>query len=545
MIDVTSPSDCEPRKCAPSLCVGRTQTAARSGPGATLLCVRLRIAARSWSAVFAAALGVGGQAGCSSGSSGSTPDVDADLSDARSNVDGGLDAPPSSSIFACENGVPWSIDGGPSGGLERCESGMLHRPAAGSCGTGPPWPTGGVPDPLPKGAGAVLLGDGCRKDSECTAMAHGYCAVILRSGPEPSESNCTYACSSDADCAAGYLCACGETVSTCVPADCATDADCGGMPCILLPSVVTCGQPAQPKFSCGTDGQECAADSQCPEFQACIAGNCESLMNICGRPFLVGGIQRQATAVRRNDWAQAISVSLDGLDSGARNTLAEHYTNAGLMEHASIAAFARFVMDLLALGAPPHLLEAACGAVDDERVHAQICFGLASEYAGVRRGPGRINVEGALQSGGSGEVLETTFREMCIGETCAAMEVAESALRASEPTVRTALERIAADETRHATLGWKFVKWLLDGQSAADRKRSLKRLRSLVAAEGRRRATAARTRPAPEMDDLVAHGYLSDAVRSAVHTSAINDVVAPCVETLARPPGPPEDRLLF
>ena len=423
----------------------------------------------------------------------------------------------------------WSIRG-----LERCESGMLHRPAAGSCGTGPPWPTGGVPDPFPNGAGSVGLGDGCREDSDCTAMAHGYCAVILRSGPEPSESNCTYACSSDADCAAGYLCACGETVSTCVPADCATDADCGDMPCILLPSVVTCGQPAQPKFSCGRVGQECAADSQCPESQACIAGACESRMNICGRPFLVGGIQRQAASVSRNDWAHAMAPDLDELDSAARSTLAEHYTRAGLMEHASIAAFARFVIDLLALGAPPQLVEDAQGALADELAHAQICFGLASEYGGASRGPGRIDVEGALQSGSSSAILETTFREMCIGETCAAMEVAESAQRATEPTVRAALERIAADETRHATLGWKFVKWLLDGQSASERGRSLERLRSLVAAEGRRRGgSEAKARPASETDALVAHGFLPDEVRSAVHDAAINEVVAPCVEALA------------
>jgi hypothetical protein len=151
---------------------------------------------------------------------------------------------------------------------------------------------------------------------------------------------------------------------------------------------------------------------------------------------------------------------------------------------------------------------------------------------------GHFGIGDALHFGISREILETTFREMCIGETCAAMEVAESALRATEPTVRAALEQIAADETRHATLGWKFVKWLLDAQSAEERERSLTRLRALVAVEARRcRGSEARTRPASEMNDLLAHGYLPDAVRSAVHEAAIDHVVTPCVDALASPQG--------
>ncbi len=473
--------------------------------------------------MFAGALGLGGQAACTCSSDGAA--VSPDSSDGAAVSPDSSDGAAVSSLFACKSSVPWSIDGGPSGGLERCESGMLHRPASGACGSGAPWPTGGVPDPYPKGLGSIGFGDGCREDSECTAMPHGYCAFIGRSGPEPSESNCTYACSSDTDCAAGFLCSCGESLGTCVPADCATDADCGDTPCILLPSVVTCGKPAHPKYTCGRVDQAGAADSQCPEFQACIAGACEPLMNTCGRPFLVGGIQRQAAAVSRSDWAHAMTVDFGCLDSRDRSALAEHYTSAGLMEHASIAAFARFAMDLLALGAPPELVADAHGALADELAHARICFGLASAYAGASRGPGRIDIEGALHRGSSGEILETTFREMCIGETRAAMEVAESAQRATEPTVRAALERIAADE-------WKFVRWLLDGQSAGER--SLMRLRMLAAVEGRRsRRLEATTGPELEMDELAAHGYLPNAVRGAVHDAAINDVVAPCVEALA------------
>lgn len=473
----------------------------------------LRISAASWCGLFAAALGLGGQSGC-----GSTSD------------DGAPGGGPS--LFKCENGVPWSENGGPSGGAERCDSGMIHRPAVGQCTGGPPWPTGGVPDPYPLSFGTIAFGDGCRKDSECVAMPHGYCQFIGRSGPELSESNCTYACASDADCDAGFVCSCGETVGTCVPAECATDADCNGKPCILLPSVAICGQPAHPRYACGRADQQCATDAHCAGSGRCIAGECESGFNVCGRPFLVGGVERQATAVSRSDWLRAVTLDMAGLAASRRATLAAHYTRAGLMEHASIAAFARFIMDLLALGAPPSLVMDAQGALADELDHALVCFGLASAYAGAECGPGAIDVADAMQRSDDGDILDTVFREMCIGETRAAMEVAESALRATEPTVRAALERIAEDETRHATLGWKFVKWLLDKQSVTERERSVARLRAMVAEERRPQRLAQTS--GVRQDDLEAHGYLDDAVRSAVHATAIAEVVAPCLQALAR-----------
>jgi hypothetical protein len=42
--------------------------------------------------------------------------------------------------------------------------------------------------------------------------------------------------------------------------------------------------------------------------------------------------------------------------------LAKHWTEVALMAHASIAAFARFSLDALSLGAPPELLDAAHAA---------------------------------------------------------------------------------------------------------------------------------------------------------------------------------------
>jgi hypothetical protein len=75
-----------------------------------------------------------------------------------------------------------------------------------------------------------------------------------------------------------------------------------------------------------------------------------------------------------------------------RATQAEHWTKLGQMEHASIAAFARLQLQLLALGAPPDLVQACNQALIDETAHTRLCFGLASAYAGRGIGPGPLDV---------------------------------------------------------------------------------------------------------------------------------------------------------
>jgi hypothetical protein len=136
------------------------------------------------------------------------------------------------------------------------------------------------------------------------------------------------------------------------------------------------------------------------------------------------------------------------------------------MEHASIAAFARFSLQLLSLGAPPDLLTATQAAMADETAHARIAFGLASAYAGRPIGPGPLSLAGSLDDVDAQSIVEGAIAEGCIGETIAALEAAEAAERASDPIVRSLLRRIADDEMRHAELAWRFVDWALASDPA-------------------------------------------------------------------------------
>lgn len=154
-------------------------------------------------------------------------------------------------------------------------------------------------------------------------------------------------------------------------------------------------------------------------------------------------------------------MSPDALTSGRCNAAAQ-WREAGQAEHASIAAFARFVMNLLAVGAPPQLLRAAIRAMDDELEHTHLCFGLARSLDGQALGPGPLDITGVMSRPDSREMLESTIREGCVVETIAASLAVIAGERATDLRAVEALRRIASDELRHAELAWEFVAWMLE-----------------------------------------------------------------------------------
>jgi len=197
------------------------------------------------------------------------------------------------------------------------------------------------------------------------------------------------------------------------------------------------------------------------------------------------------------------------------------------MEHASVAAFARFTLELLAFAAPAELVASASQAMADEVAHARGAFSLASRYRGQAVGPGPLSIEGSLAASDLEECVFTTFLEGCIGETVAALEAREALAHASEPAVCALLARIADDEARHAELAWRFLKWALPRCDRVLPGRLSRALASEIDAS---------PSPAPAAETLQAalraHGVLTDAERSALRRSALRNAVAPCLRAL-------------
>lgn len=131
------------------------------------------------------------------------------------------------------------------------------------------------------------------------------------------------------------------------------------------------------------------------------------------------------------------------------------------MEHASVASFARFTLQLLALGAPPELLLATQRAAADEVRHATLAWGLASAYAGAELGPGPLDLIGAAPALDPAGILRALIEEACVGEVVGAAEASEAASGCEDTVVREVLETVAADEARHAALAWRALRWLL------------------------------------------------------------------------------------
>jgi hypothetical protein len=248
----------------------------------------------------------------------------------------------------------------------------------------------------------------------------------------------------------------------------------------------------------------------------------------------------------RDDWtsrAPATDVDVDTLSAALRATLTAEWLADARMEHASIGAFARATLELMALAAPAELLAEVQAAALDEVRHAGRCFALAGRYAGRALGPGPLPIA-PPRPASFARLARDTFVEGCVGETIAALAAARQARACEDAAVADTLAMIASDEARHAALAWRTVEWAL-AQGGPEVALAL-------------RAAAAHLRPraddpeplsgphgphgpsdlsdpndpnTPNEELLARHGRLDAAGRAAVRSDAWREIVDP---TLAR-----------
>ncbi len=150
------------------------------------------------------------------------------------------------------------------------------------------------------------------------------------------------------------------------------------------------------------------------------------------------------------------------LDEALRDRLARGWLEDAQAEHASVAAFARVTLELMALGAPPELLADVQQAALDEVRHAERCFALAARY-GARREPGPMPVL-PPRAPEHRQLALDTFVEGCVGETIAALVATRCARHVGDhdPVVGDTWRGVADDEGRHAALAWRILAWSLE-----------------------------------------------------------------------------------
>jgi hypothetical protein len=229
-----------------------------------------------------------------------------------------------------------------------------------------------------------------------------------------------------------------------------------------------------------------------------------------GRPLLDHGQLILAEPRPGTGWAAAPA-------SAARHdALAALWLRDALVEHASIASFARAAQELLAAGAPASLVAACHRAALDEIRHAELSFALAARYAGRAFAPGPLPALPA-RAGGLARIVADTFIEGCVAETAAVVRAERALAGCRDPEVARALRVIARDERRHAALAWRTVAWAVTAGGGA--------ARDALAA-----AAAALPVPTPaETRDptLLAHGRLDDAAAAEAEVDARAQIVRP------------------
>jgi hypothetical protein len=274
-----------------------------------------------------------------------------------------------------------------------------------------------------------------------------------------------------------------------------------------------------------------------------------------GRDLVIDGELRTAPPAERSDWMVALDDALPVPSDAARATLAALWTRDGLLEHASVAAFARFTLEAMVVGAPAEIVRAIQVAAADEVRHAELCFALAARHAGRPVGPGQLAVGRRLELRDSlAEIAAATVIEGCVGETISAFRAMASRDLATDPMVRGVLSCIGRDEAKHAELAWRFVAWAVErgGDEVAravaeafDRGEEMARAAraSLLArSDGREDAALAA--------ELEAHGRLPrradvgvrDEVWQHVIRPAARAVLALSLEFSSRPVGQDEPR---
>jgi len=254
-----------------------------------------------------------------------------------------------------------------------------------------------------------------------------------------------------------------------------------------------------------------------------------------GRPMRVHGEAKTAPVGSGDAWivrGPTAAMQTMPLTLLQRSILAAQWLRAATYEHASVASFARFTLDLMRFGAPPALLHAAQAAGADEVRHAELSFTLAQRFDADAKQPGALDLGAQLTlSPDLATFAADTFREGCVGETLAAVRAAERRAVATDPAVCDVLDVLIEDEGEHAKLAWSTVQWAIaeGGQPVIDA--------IAAAAQQARSELMAPPRPTqhPEArQGLRAFGVLSPAAESRALRVAWDAVIAPALAGLVR-----------
>jgi hypothetical protein len=419
---------------------------------------------------------------------------------------------PQTTAALCANPTPLLRDGQDTGYIT-CADGAVNRASAFACAKP-------VAAPACRGTEADRS---CDTHANCTDRPHGFC--MSGRGMRGEYCGCVYPCLNDGECGAGEACMCpeldengrGQPAAECAPAECKVNADCPSGECGATVHFNGCHHDLS--LHCREAGDACRSDASCTgdhqtdcaalqRGEEPISFQCAGFSCVIGRPLTVDSGVRVANMTSRR-WG---ATQLEGLSPASDR--AQYWLGVARMEHASVASFARFVHELMIFAAPPSLLTDALAAAADEVRHAEQTFALASAYAGEPIGPGALRVDDLRATRDPELFVTRLIVEGCVGETLGVAEVLALLEHEVDPVLRPRLEQIAADETRHAALAWRTLRWFAERVDPAVIERAFEQALSQV------------ERVDDEATDPT-HGRLGTAAKRRIRARAIESVIDP------------------
>lgn len=145
-----------------------------------------------------------------------------------------------------------------------------------------------------------------------------------------------------------------------------------------------------------------------------------------------------------------------------RTKAAQYWAKVAMMEHASVASFSRFSLELMSVGAPIELLALAHQAALDEVKHTQISLSIANQFNSASFAPGSFPISSKVVDSAFGNMKKIAMAaalEGCIEETLAAAIVFYQAEHFGD-NQKVALRSVALDEANHAAFAWRAVQWM-------------------------------------------------------------------------------------
>lgn len=245
-----------------------------------------------------------------------------------------------------------------------------------------------------------------------------------------------------------------------------------------------------------------------------------------------------APIVARRDWSAQIFASDDlalaglRLDLETRRRAAAAWAKDAALEHASVAEFSRIALALLAHGAPSVLVAAAQRAALDEVEHAGIAFAIASALGGRVVGPGPLDLSAIHVAPSLTSLVRETIADGCVGEGLASLELAVAADEARSPAMAEAIRTMAADERRHAELGYDIVLWAIEIAGEDERAEIADALVETIAAL--QHALDTRDDEPSDTDAPAGLGRLTAADERRVHRDGLELAIIPALEALHR-----------